>query len=315
LTGDSVTQLIEQLGALRHGVFDGRPVELGNPAYEWDEIRDVGIVRQGLVLLMTNIRNGPTKPIGTGFIIKRFDKTAIVVTATHNLMAIKDIQSRPAKHHPSALAEFLHSDQTLNLIRPNIYALAFREDKIKNCQVLWAVSEERSDIAILCLDCRDEPEFFDGEFLLSDRNPKIGDMVGILGFGEITETEESWTSADPNYYQMTTRVVLRVGKVTESHPSGHLLCRGQCVSTNIPVFPGMSGGPAIHFTPAGTSMEVFGLICSDSAFEGASSKNDRSVSGRSTVALLDRQVVLDSSGSRSVQIRMEQALVHSTPQV
>ena len=265
-------------------------------------------------MLMTNSRNNRPEPIGTGFIIKRFDKTAIVVTATHNLTAIKGIQFGPAKHHPSALPEFIGKDQTLNLIRPNIYAISFRGEKTKSCQVLWAVSDERSDTAILCLDCRDEPGFFDGEFLISERNPQVGDMVGLLGFGQTLETQDSLTSADPNYYRMTTRVVLRVGKVSEVHPSGHLLCRGSCVSTNIPVFPGMSGGPAIHFTSAGQGMEVFGLTCSDSALLDTESRFNRLKPGRSTVALLDRQVSIDASGSRSIAIRMQQALVHPTPQ-
>lgn len=289
-------------------------MELSDPNFEWDEMKGVEDLRLGLILLMTNSRNARPEPIGTGFIIKCFDKTAIAVTATHNLRAIKAIQLGPAKHHPSALKEFITQDETLNLVRPNIYAISFNKEKIKNCQVLWAISEEKSDIAILCLDCRDDPEFFSGEFLISERDPAIGDMVAVLGFAETSESEGSKVSTDPNYFQLTTRVLVRAGRATELHPKGHLLCRGSCVSTNIPVFPGMSGGPAFHFASAGASVEVFGLICSDSAFEDASFKINRFKPGRSTVALLDRHVVIDEKGSRSIRIRMNEALVHPTPQ-
>lgn len=291
-----------------------RPVEADQRDFEWNELEGVATVRQGLAVLMASEPTGKLQPIGTAFIVKCFDKTAIAITATHNLEAIRSLQATRARHHPSTPPEFISGCSAIDITHPKIHAIAFNGDRLRSCKILWAVAVERTDTSIVCLDSSDEPNFFVGEFLLSARNPAPGDSIAVLGFSGMCETPASQNSTNPSHFGFQLRVLVRTGKVTQAHPNGHLLCKASCLESSIPVFPGMSGGPAFFFSEQYRSIEVFGIICSDSVFLDESLKYDRSKPGQSTIALIDRTVEVDEGGVRSVSFRMENALVHLTPQ-
>lgn len=281
--------------------------------FEWNEVEGAEELRHGLAVLMASDQNGKLQPIGTCFIVKCFDRIAIAMTATHNLEAVRSLKMHRPRHHSSTPSEFISKSGPIDLSQSAIHVVAFKGGLLKSCKVLWAIAVEKTDTSIVCLDSSDEPNFFSKEFLLSARNPVVGDSIGVLGFSDMRESAKSQQSAEPGFYQFELRVLVRTGKVVGLHPNGHLLCKAGCIESSIPVFPGMSGGPAFFFSAQERSIEVFGIICSDSAFEDGSTKYDRSKSGQSTITLIDRAVDVDEHGVRSVSFRMKDAILHPTP--
>jgi hypothetical protein len=84
---------------------------------------------------------------------------------------------------------------------------------------------------------------------------------------------------------------------------GHILCRGPCIETTIPVFAGMSGGPVFQTSKPGQSMTPFGLVCSDPD-EPVALKNDRSRAGSSILSLLSHEITNDTDEERKVLFKL-----------
>jgi hypothetical protein len=268
--------------------------------FEWDQADlgdDFQQLNHGLVTLLAWNPDRSPRPIGTAFIVGAFGEYAIAVTAAHNFSGIKDAQQPRKRHHPTALPEFIGDFQEIDLHRTRVRAVAFDLKGVEVARILWMVQNNKTDVALCCLVPQESgTTFFEGRFALTDRPVFIGDEVCALGFAEMAVTLERRPSRGEETFTMQSQPLLRLGRVTALHPEGHLLCRGPCVETSIPVFSGMSGGPVFHLPSLGGPMLPFGLISSDLELDGVQ-KNNRGVRGASIVALLGTQLVRDAGSA------------------
>jgi hypothetical protein len=106
-------------------------------------------------------------------------------------------------------------------------------------------------------------------------------------------------------FTISRRIVLRRGYVRQVHEQGHILCRGPCVETTIPVLAGMSGGPAF-LDKEDEQMKVFGLISTDD--KASASLVDKTVPGSAILALLPCEISNDHK-RRKVRISFGNAPV------
>jgi hypothetical protein len=155
-----------------------------------------------------------------------------------------------------------------------------------------------SDIAALFIEAQDTQKDrpFGHEFQIGDYIPRVGEEVDVLGFGNMETASNVVMGDGKREFALARRPVLRRGSVSAIRLEGDSLCRGPCVETTIPVFNGMSGGPALT-----RSMQVFGLI---STGQETPFVNDRSVPGSTTIALLLAKKVASARNVRVMSIGM-----------
>jgi hypothetical protein len=283
-------------------------LEWDQPIIEDDAHRDR--LLSGLVIFAA-VENGLVRPIGTGFIVNTFGNCADVITAAHNLDAIHGMQAPASRSHRSALPEFLASPKPLNIERDKVRAICFQDGAVEFAIVEFFFCDETADIAIVRVRTQ-EPgsDFFKRYFLLAASVPEADKTIAVLGLFDFDVAIQRDGDKDL-HLTLEHRVVIRTGRIKEYYPDGHLLCRGPCVETSIPVFGGMSGGPVMLFEP-GKSIMPFGLVSSDP--EDETDKNDRSQSGRLIVALLPIKVTKLDSGQQEVELNLtltKQVVVNS----
>lgn len=266
-------------------------------------------LNNGIVMLISFTPQRSPRPIGTAFIIGAYGNNAIAITAAHNFQGVQDVQIPEKIHHPTALPEFLGKTQVLDLDRKKVRAICSEGGNIEVSVIGWAFFDKKSDIAIFSIiPQRNETActYFKSAFILDDACPKIGDEVAVLGFANMKVPLEERDKKGYEQFQISRQLILRCGKVTNIHLEGHILCRGPCIETSIPVFSGMSGGPVMVLGKGGEPIKPFGLVSSDPD-DDESTKNDRSVSGSSIAALLQPKVKFDAEGQRKVILQLNSA--------
>lgn len=257
--------------------------------------------------LATIIGLGPRSElglVGTGFIISAQGNYALCATAAHNFwQGLHRVQTPRPRHHRSALPEFVAGFDGVDLDRAKV--IYRHGDAVRSCAMTGAVWVKRSDICFFEIETEapSHTDFLQGEWLIADQEPRVGDIVGVAAYSDM-----SVTPADPGSAlsagQIQSRLTMRVGRVTEVRDSG-LLTQGRCVETTIPVFGGMSGGPAFLWGGDGPP-RAFGFISSDPEdpeLNGAA-KHDFSVAGRSTVAILSNESEETLRADKVVSLRL-----------
>jgi hypothetical protein len=245
------------------------------------------------------------KLIGSAFIVGSYGSHAVAISAAHNFhIAVRSIQNPHPRYHPTALTEFLPNAEVVDLDRRKVRALYRAGDRCELCVIGSLVWDRSSDLAIFTLHAQEDSDrtLFNAFATLDNISPKIGDLVGVLGYAEMTTLNER-RDGDFEAFALQRRLVLRAGRVTAIYPEGHLLCRGPCIETTIPVFPGMSGGPACLNPQPNTSIVPFGFISSDPD-ESVAAKNDRSRAGSSIINLLPHEVSNETENKRDVIFRL-----------
>lgn len=258
---------------------------------------------RGLLSLFTVEGNGKPRPIGTAFLISADGGTGVACTAAHNFSGIAQLQQPPLTHHSSALREFLPEGKPLNLAASAVRAMLTEIDRVEMAQLTWAVWDERNDIAVFGLRPQIETDMdcFKSAYEVTDTVPHVGELIAISGFSTIDVDAEFIEPKPHAIFRLIRTHILRIGRVKAIFPEGHLLCRGPCIETSIPVFPGMSGAPAMRFGSAGEPMVPFGVVSSDADQIGID-KNDRTAEGTSIVALLGAKTTVEYvSGKRTMQ--------------
>lgn len=272
--------------------------------FEWNQYEDARSFDRGLVTILAWDRREDPRVIGSGFIIRGGDD-AVVISAAHNLVAIHAIQT-PQRHHRTALAEFLPTQPPLEIDARRVRVIAVENGVVEACIVQAVAYDRGRDIAVMHIGQQERTaDFFASEYLLDDRLPEIGQVVCILAYVHEPPKDQEGRRAPTQSFRLRRRIVLRAGRVVAHHLHGHLLCRGPCIETSIPIAGGMSGAPAMRLDPTGP-IEVFGVVCSDPE-DSIESKNDRSKRGGSIIALLPIGVDRMSSGKRVVDLHLEQA--------
>ncbi len=273
--------------------------------FAWNEASHNAILDRGLLTIIESDLSGQPHVIGTGFVVSRQDTKAVCMSAAHVFSEVRNLQSGPPKHCPSALQEFLPEKKSVNLAANSLVAVLIEGTRVEAVAIEGLVFDEGLDIALfsVALQHRQDEPFFSHEYPLDDVIPEVGALVCVLSYGQ--QGIEDYTSDGRQVLSFTTKrsPVLRVGRVLTHYPHGHRLCRGPCVETSIPVYSGMSGGPAIHYVENGP-MRVFGLVCSDPDLDDER-KQDRSIEGRSIIALLPCEVTRDDAGRRIVSVELK----------
>jgi hypothetical protein len=286
--------------------------------WEWNEAvlqepDRVGL-DEGLVSILAFGPDRSPKPIGTAFIAGSYGSHAVAVSAAHNFhIAVRSIQNPNPRHHPTALTEFLPNAEVVDLDGKKLRALYRAGNRCELCIISSLIWDQTSDVAIITLHAQDSQDntLFQTFLKLDDVHPRVGDSVGVLGYAAMATLNE-YRDGDFETATLQRRLVLRAGRVSAIYPEGHLLCRGPCVETTIPVFPGMSGGPACLAPKLGASIVPFGFISSDPD-EPAAAKNDRSRAGSSIISLLPSEMLNETEEKRDVIFRLANvSFVHNT---
>lgn len=289
-----------------------------NQILEWDEATflspDHGLERGILSLLAFSPDRSP-QLIGTAFIIEAQGKSAVAMTAAHNLEAIRKVQNPYDYHHASALPEFLGSKQLISLKCEDVRAIYRVGDRVECCPITWALSDLKGDLAALGIKVQDEDNYLplNESFLLDNPIPKIGDEVCLLGYADMNITDEVQDSKGFESFKMSQRLILRRGKITRIYDDKHTLRNRSCIQTSIPVFGGVSGSPLFMMGESGPSMKPFALISSDSQVP-YEIKYNRSVAGDSIAVLLDCIIEKENNTlKQEVQVRFENANLTKNP--
>jgi hypothetical protein len=215
---------------------------------------------RGLVSILALGPERSPKLIGTAFIAGSFGSHAVAISAAHNFhIGVRIAQNPNPLYHSSALREFLPNAEEIDLDRRNLRAIYRNGDRWEFCIIGFLVLDRALDLAVLTLHAQDPADnsLFDTQPKFSRVDPRLGDVVGVLGYADMATLEE-YRQGDSETATLQRRLVYRTGSVTAIHPDGHILCRGACVQTTIPVFDGMSGGPAFLVSEPGTPIVPFG---------------------------------------------------------
>lgn len=272
--------------------------------FHWNEAEADSLLNRGLLTIIANDLNDKPQVIGTAFVISRDDRKAVCISAAHVFSEVQRIQSPPPRHSQSALAEFLPPRKPIDLDGRKVRAISVEGNRIEAAIIEGLGFNEATDIAIFSISLQDHTSetFFSHEFLLDDKYTSVGGLVCILSYGDQGITDHQHNGEQSYSFKLKRRPVLRVGRVLAYYPEGHRLCRGPCIETSIPVYSGMSGGPVIHYAENGP-MKPFGLVCSDPDLD-CEIKQDRSVEGRSIIALLPCEVTLGDCGKQIAKLAL-----------
>lgn len=307
----AVTNVYRLAATYRPGEYTATMEEIhiqGAPLFglAWNEIVNAEEAPAGErldrgLLIVFAFHDEKVVPIGTGFIISSANSRAVAASAAHVFSEIRALQSPPSRSARSALAEFLPPVQQVDIDRRKVRVIIPSAEQTEINFIDGLAFDEATDIALMSLAAQDgSSSVFPQEFLLDDQVPEVGDLVAILSYGNLALEATGPTSSDHTLH-LAYRPVLRVGKVLSVHREGTRLCRGPCIETSIPVYSGMSGGPVFHFDGGAGPMRVFGVVCSDPDPDpDTAAKQDRSIAGRSIVAVLPTKVEHGPNGKEFV---------------
>lgn len=278
--------------------------------FQWNqaELESLHPLNDALISIIAFDDNRSPIPIGTGFIVAAYPDGAIGCTAAHNFIGV-DLVQRPHKwHHPAALREFLPTAQPLDLDRRRLRAVHFSGSTVEMAVFGWAAWDDTSDVAVFSLlpQSPSAQRRFDAVFELDDAVPQVGAEVVALGYEGMAVNHRVQDGQFASF-GFQRQLLVRAGRITGVYPSGFRLCKGRCVETSIPVFPGMSGGPVMIVGSGDAAMRPFGLISSD-PFDDESSKLDRRIAGASIVPLIGARVSTNPAEQRETVLRLNDAM-------
>lgn len=273
------------------------------PGEHWNEASPHPDFDRGIVSIFALDPLSKVHMIGTGFIVSRSDRHATCVTAAHVLNEARRVQAPPQRHAASAL--FVPPPKPIDLDPERLRAISTEAGRVEACIVKGVALDDEADLAVFSIALQDDKSrsFFAHAYEIDSSTPQVGDLVCILSYRGLKAEQ---TPVGSNGFQLLIQqgAVLRIGRVLEYHPNGTTIHRGPCIETSIPVFHGMSGGPAFIWSDTGAA-KVFGFVCLDRDGDNDKDKDDRGVEGRSIVALLPARSTKTWDGQSSVQLKLK----------
>lgn len=288
---------------------------------EWAERSNEGLegLHSCLGILMLIEPNKKPECIGTLFIVKHCGDHAIAISAAHNFwLAVGNAQKRASARH-SLACPLLFADGGINLADNRLRVFYRSNSNLIICVVRHVMWDKNSDLAVLTFSAEDPNagDVFNQSLRFDDATPKIGDLVGCVGYKKMATVEFSRNWKDrrsESFGLMSATLCFRIGRVLGLHPKGHTLVHGPCIESSIPVFPGMSGGPVFLMPDDGNGeLKPFGLISTDPEPEAAEEseknlkkdpKDDDKQPGASIFSMLPLQMV-EQDGSVLCHLRLE----------
>jgi hypothetical protein len=275
--------------------------------FAWNEADgdSIGDQHEGLLSILAFTPDRSPRLIGTAFIVSAEGDSATAITAAHNLEGVREAQSPKRPTAPSALSEFL-PERDVKVDPKSLRAIYQCGDRITFCCVSVSTWDVASDIAVLALtpEQPDDVDLFRAHYRLTDAQPTVGDVVAVLGYAGMETVKEYRDGAGYEEATLARRLVLRAGRVAAVHPDGHIFSRAPCLETTIPVFGGMSGGPAFLVPEPGSPILPFGLITSDPETD-PEEKNDRSQPGNTVISLLPLHVETVDPNRQIARLRLK----------
>jgi hypothetical protein len=218
-------------------------------------------------------------PIGTAFVIVVANpKTALLLTAAHNVKCALQLERRGQRHHPTTPTEFLPAESNwINLQRTKL-GVVRREAvgaELLDVTRIWYVSS--TDIAVLFVQIPEASPSRFGENLGLDTTPiAAGTRVVAVGYHSMRASH----LGEPNYELGRASVMMehameyRGGRVAAYHPVGAPLYPWPGFTVDFPFDSGMSGGPVIDLNTDMNVPRARGLVCGDmsqteAAFRGS----------------------------------------------
>ena len=270
--------------------------------FEWNEALSESCLalHSGLLTLLAFEPNRSPKLIGTAFIIGAYGNYAVAVSAAHNIHeGVMNAQNPKRYRAPSTPPEFLPE---ISVNRQRLRAIYRNNGNIEACVIGSAVWDKMSDMAAFMVAPQNTEDkgVFEREFRLENVDPKVGDLVGMIGYGDMAITEEC-RDGDFEKFSMESRLVIRKGRVRTVYPDGVGLVKTKCIKTTIPIYNGMSGGPTFLMPESGADIVPFGLISHDPEIP-IEQKSDRSQPGASIAACLPIDVTDRADGKRDIRL-------------
>lgn len=281
--------------------------------FKWNQaIIDESHFRDVLVILIGFHSSRQPFVLGTGFIIGAFGNSAVICTAAHLFAEIHESQNPHRKNHPSALSEFLPHGEPLNIDRKVVRAACTNGKKVEVAIIGWAVWDKSSDIALCGIRPQNKEEnFFEKQLLITDSIPKIGDIVAVLGYAGL-KVQNVFHNGGYGFetFEVTNKVILRAGTVSEIYTEGQRLIKGPCIETTIPVLHGMSGSPVMAITTGGREIRPFGVVSSDISIDSDITCKTMS---SSLVALIEPRINLVNNNLRKTVFNLNKAFFAYDP--
>jgi hypothetical protein len=238
--------------------------------------------------------------IGTAFIIRAEGHRALAISAAHCLEEIRKILHPNPTHHASALPEFLPPPTAMEL--KSVKGLYLKNGRAYDCTIEVAVWDTSSDLATISVTAPPNEEFlFQDCFWLDDQIPREGDMVGMIGFGEMKLIPDL---DNHRLGRIELRALLRVGTVESVHENGYFMVKNPCIETSIAIFSGMSGGLVARWTGNNTQIKAFALI---SHAPEPQPSFDRSESGHSVASILPLRKIKLSETEQQIELDIKNA--------
>ncbi len=260
----------------------------------WSEAKAPPEVEEAVFTVIARKRSGALLPVGNAFVVKALSDSALAITAAHVLREIHRLQLGDARRvHPTTLPEFAPVPPPIDLSLENIVLATIIGGQLVFAVALGAAFDEYGDFGVLEIRPQDKRQtgFRLREFIVDDRIPDCEQVVAIAGYRYLEIRPDG-----PQTLRFARQMTLRVGKVTNVFPNGQRLCHGPCFETSIPVYSGMSGGPAVALDADGR-LQAIGLVCSDPD-QDTPNKDNPSIAGRSLMAKLPVKRISGSKHSR-----------------
>ncbi len=262
----------------------------------WDGMEEL---HEALTMIVALSPRQQLKAVGTGFVVSRFEGGAVCVTAAHNFyQGVHQVQFPHKGHHPSTPTEFQPNFERVELAKTR--AVFRKGNEVIFAMITGAVWDKERDLCVFEVEpCEGDRSCFDPrEFRIAAEQPRQGQMVAVLGYAGIENSYEDHESGGT----IASRLEVRAGMV--SSVGVGLLVPGRVAETTIPVFPGMSGSPAVFWGDIGKVPLVFGLVCSDLEETNFADKEDFTRPGQSQISMLDVTRVTLADGKLEVVMRI-----------
>jgi len=265
--------------------------------WQWNEaeIESGHPLNASLVALMVIGHDLVPVLIGTAFLVTAGYK-GTAISAAHCFEHIERLLQPYEQHHATTPREFLPPPKEVDL--KQVKAIYIKDQKVYICPIEIAIWDSGTDLAVLTiLAPTDEPKLFQDFFWIDDGVPRVGDVVAMIGFGEM-KVDSSLDN--PQMGRMERRLVLRIGYVEEIFGEATYLLKSPSIQTSIAVYSGMSGGLVAKYTPS-AKIAPFAFI---SHAPEPQPLLDRSASGHSVGSILKATLTQIGNEKQLVEIQV-----------
>jgi hypothetical protein len=219
-------------------------------------------LRKAVLPIVTTHEDGSVSCIGTGFLIGIAGRAALMLTANHNIAAIKGVDRPHPRHHASAFFVVEEDVIVFQKTKPHvIYCL----DSAIGCSALLETSVGLPEVDVsacqIILGADVPPDVkFDLRLALDTRPVVPGERILAVGYSTM-QSQTASVTGNRSSQNFTAQFRTLEGIVTTAD-GGRSEGGVPCFGVNVCLEPGMSGGPILTEDLNGNCF-VRGIIRSD----------------------------------------------------